>query len=127
MLNTNERNALSKALHLNGAALVQRLEAGRYLVPSATDADTTYVVTGTGLRASELSCTCEGASFGRACWHRAAVQLRKTQENAKAQARKLAQRQQPAAAATATFRFNGVEYRGEGRNVLDALGNATAA
>ena len=91
MLNTNERNALSKALHLNGAALVRRLEQGRYLVPSATDADTTDVVTGTGARASDLSCTCQAAERGLACWHRAAVQLRKTQESAKAQARRLAQ------------------------------------
>ena len=29
--------------------------------------------------------------------------------------------------ATATLRFGGVEYRGEGRNLIDALGNAQAA
>jgi hypothetical protein len=98
MLNTNERNAFSKAIKVNGAALVQRLAHGRYEVPSAERAGIRHIVTGTSIYAADLACTCEAAAHGRMCWHRAAVQLRKTQESAKAQVR----RSLPAVVAPAT-------------------------
>src|SRR5690349_10481610 len=88
MLNTAERTAFSKAIKTNGAALVERVAYGRYEVPSAERAGIRHIVTGTSAYASELSCTCEAAQHGRMCWHRAAVQLRKSQENAKAQVRR---------------------------------------
>ena len=77
--------------------------------------------------------------------HRAAVYLAKLQATgAKVvgvkPATRAARQPKPAAApapvvlpgeriarASATLRFGGVEYRGEGRNLLDALGNAQAA
>ena len=37
MLDTRQANAIRKAVELNGAAKVQRLEYGTYTVPSASD------------------------------------------------------------------------------------------
>ena len=69
-LSTGEHNAYAKAIRLSGADLVQRVEFGLYVVVSATR-DTTHTVTGT----TDLRCDCEAATFGRACWHVAAVKL----------------------------------------------------
>ena len=97
MLNTRERNALSRAVHSNGPAQVRRLSYGKYAVPSASEPGVVYIVTGTAMDGSDHRCTCVAGQHGRPCWHAAAVRLRRVQETAKAQARKLAQ--QPAAAA----------------------------
>ncbi len=88
MLSNGERKAFSKAIHVNGAALVERVAHGRYEVPSAERAGVRHIVTGTSAYAADLACTCEAAQHGRMCWHRAAVQLRKTQESARAQVRR---------------------------------------
>jgi len=87
------------------------------------------------------SCTCKAANKP-ACVHRAAVYLAKLQATgAKVvgvkPATRAARQPKPAVVvarpgetmrrATATFRIGGVEYRGKGRNVLDALGHSTAA
>ena len=126
-----ETRAMRKAIHANGAALVERVQYGTYLVPSASAEGERYVVTGTSIWARELRCTCPAGSRGHPCWHRASVQLRRAQESAKAQARKLAARQQPAPAAptairqsVGTIRVGGVEFIAEGRNVLDAIARA---
>lgn len=48
--------------------------AARYLVPSASDTDTAYVVdvAGSGLAAEQYRCDCPAAARP-ACWHRAAA------------------------------------------------------
>jgi uncharacterized Zn finger protein len=89
-LSTTERNAFAKAISLQGAASVCRLARGRYIVPSATS-NVLYTITGTALDGSDFQCTCEAQKHGRFCWHKAAVVLRRTQENALHQARKLHQ------------------------------------
>lgn len=89
-MNGRERAAFQKAIKSNGAALVQRVRYGVYAVPSADRAGVRYVVTGTSVLARELSCTCEAGQRGLPCWHKAAVQIRKAQENARRQARQMA-------------------------------------
>ncbi len=133
MLNTSERNAISKAQQMGGAAVVRRISHGVYQVPSATEADAFYTVTGTAMDASDHSCDCPAGQHGRACWHIAAVRLARIRAEALKQAARLAARQpvvlprERIARAAATLRINGVEYRGEGSNLIDALGNAQAA
>jgi hypothetical protein len=90
-LTASERKALVKAIKLNGAALVTRLEHGIYAVPSQTQPGVEYLVCGVRMDGSDLTCTCEAGQRGIPCWHRAATRLRRVQEAAKAQARKLAQ------------------------------------
>lgn len=80
-ISTAERNAALKAIHLDGAAKVRRLQYGVYAVPSATEATVEYVVRGTGRLAHEHTCTCPAGQHGRPCWHVYAVQLRKTRED----------------------------------------------
>jgi hypothetical protein len=90
-LTAAQRKALVKAIKLNGAALVTRLEHGIYAVPSQTQPGVEYLVCGVKLDGSDLTCTCEAGQRGIPCWHRAATRLRRVQEEAKRQARKLAQ------------------------------------
>jgi hypothetical protein len=88
-LTASERNAFAKAVAGNLAATVRRLDRGLYEVPSTTDASVTYIVC--GVQAREMTCTCVAGTHGKPCKHVAAVLLRRTQETAKRQARKLAQ------------------------------------
>jgi len=76
MMTTSERNALSKALTLNGAASVERVQFGVYRVPSATSDGETYIVT---VRDGQYRCDCPAHTYGRPCWHMAAVYLAKVQ------------------------------------------------
>ena len=100
-LSARERTALTTAIHRNEAAQVQRLAYGRYEVPSATEAGTVYVVTGTALDGSDHRCTCAAGQHGQPCHHVAAVRLRRVQEEAQRQARHLAQREPGAASSSA--------------------------
>lgn len=93
MMTTRERSAFQKAIKTNGAARVTRVSFGIYTLASATEAGVVHTVTGTSIFASDLTCSCEAAQRGNPCWHRAAVQLRRTQETAKAEARRLASAQ----------------------------------
>jgi len=133
MLNTSERNAISKAQQMGGAAVVRRISHGVYQVPSATEADAYYTVTGTAMDASDHTCDCPAGKHGRACWHIAAVRLARIRAEALKQAARLAARHpvvlpgKRIARASATLRINGVEYRGTGRNLIDAIGNAQVA
>ena len=97
MLSMSERNAIRKAIRLNGAAMVQRIEYGRYLVRSATDERVTYVVAGTAMDGSDHRCDCPAGAHGRPCWHSAAVRLRRVQEEARRQWRRLRARPRPPA------------------------------
>jgi hypothetical protein len=90
-LTAAQRKALVKAIKLNGAALVTRLEYGVYAVPSQTQPGVEYLVRGVRLDGSDHSCTCEAGNRGIPCWHIAAVRLARVQAEAKRQARKLAQ------------------------------------
>jgi hypothetical protein len=87
-LTAAQRNAFAKAIRLNLAARVQRVAPRRYLVPSTSTSDV-YAVWQDA--AGTLHCPCVAGSLGHACTHKAAVLLRRTQETALAQARKLAQ------------------------------------
>jgi hypothetical protein len=98
MLSKSERQAFHKALANDGAAKVERVECGIYLVPSATDAGTVYTVTGFRTDGADFRCTCPAGERGIPCWHKCAVRLRKVQEAARAQARKLHRATAPAAA-----------------------------
>jgi hypothetical protein len=86
-----ERNALVKALAGDDAAKVVRVAHGVYQVPSATQPGTVYTVTGTRLDGADFRCSCPAGARRLPCRHQAALRLRKVQEAAKAQARKLAQ------------------------------------
>jgi hypothetical protein len=88
-LTAAQRNAFAKAIAGNLAATVRRLDRGLYEVPSTSDASVTYIVS--GAQAREMTCTCVAGQRRRFCKHVAAVLLRRTQETALAQARKLAQ------------------------------------
>ena len=92
-LSEHERRALLKAIRLNGAALVKRLEHGIYEVPSATRDGQTHIVSGIKMDASDHCCTCEAGTRGLRCWHVESVRLRRVQEEAKRQARRLAANQ----------------------------------
>jgi hypothetical protein len=83
------RNAFARAIAGNLAATVRRLDRGLYEVPSTTDASVTYIVC--GVQAREMTCTCVAGQHNHICKHICAVLLRRTQETAMAQARKLAQ------------------------------------
>jgi hypothetical protein len=89
-LTASERKALVKAIKLNGAALVTRLEHGIYAVPSQTQPGVEYLVCGVRMDGSDHSCTCEAGNRGIPCWHVAAVRLARVQHEARRQARKLA-------------------------------------
>ena len=81
--------AVAKANRLNGAARVVRVRHGVYQVPSVTRPDVVYTVTGDGLFVIDYACTCPAGQNGIPCWHAAAVRLRKTQEEAKADWRRI--------------------------------------
>src|SRR5688572_16119783 len=82
MLDTRQANAIRKAVELNGATKVQRVEYGVYLVPSATREGMTHVVTGKRTDGADLQCDCEAGSLGKPCWHGASVMLAKMQHAA---------------------------------------------
>jgi hypothetical protein len=88
-LTAAQRKAFARAIAGNLAAMVRRLDRGLYEVPSTSDASVTYIVC--GVQAREMTCTCVAGTHGKPCKHVAAVLLRRTQETALAQARKLAQ------------------------------------
>ena len=137
-LSSTERNAFLKAVKVRGWESVTRLEHGRYLVRSATST-ASHVVTGTQREGLDHTCSCEAALHGRMCWHRAAVVMARQRAEWFTAHQRAAQGRPPGPVvpvvqpgetmrrASATLRFGGVEYRGQGRNMLDALGNATAA
>ncbi len=81
--------AVAKANRLSGAARVIRVRHGLYRVPSATQPDVVYTVTGDGRFVIDYACTCPAGRSGIPCWHAAAVRLRKTQEEAKADWRRI--------------------------------------
>jgi hypothetical protein len=91
VLSAAERNALMKAIAGNDAAKVVRIAHGVYQVPSATQPGTVYTVTGIRLDGADFRCSCPAGARRLPCRHQAALRLRKVQEAAKAQARKLAQ------------------------------------
>ena len=138
----SEQRAISKAMALDLAAQVTRIRCGLYRVASTSEAGVTWTV---AVENGTYACTCKAANKP-ACVHRAAVYLAKLQATgAKVVGVKPATRPvrqpKPVAApagvddaemidrprATATLRFGGVEYRGHGRNLLDAIGNAQVA
>lgn len=86
-----ERRAFVRAIASNDAARVVRVAHGVYQVPSATQPGTVYTVTGTRLDGADFRCSCPAGARRLPCRHQAALRLRKVQEAAKAQARKLAQ------------------------------------
>jgi hypothetical protein len=88
-LTAAQRKAFARAIAGNLAATVRRLDRGLYEVPSTSDASVTYIVC--GVRAREMTCTCEAGQRHLFCKHIAGVLLRRTQEDALRQARKLAQ------------------------------------
>jgi uncharacterized Zn finger protein len=100
-LTASERNAFAKAVAGNLAATVRRLDRGLYEVPSTSDGSVTYIVS--GVQAREMTCTCVAGAHGKPCKHVCAVLLRRTQEEAKRQARKFAQA--PAGTVTARHRY----------------------
>jgi hypothetical protein len=87
-LTASERRAFAKAIAGNLAATVRRLDRGLYEVPSTTNLSVTYIVS--GVQAREMTCTCVAGTHGKPCKHVCAVLLRRTQENALAQARRMA-------------------------------------
>jgi hypothetical protein len=88
-LTDSEKRAFARAIAGNLAATVRRLDRGLYEVPSTSNPSVTYIVC--GVQAREMTCTCVAGQRRLFCKHIAAVLLRRTQETAIAQARKLAQ------------------------------------
>jgi hypothetical protein len=88
-LTASERKAFARAIAGDLAATVRRLDRGLYEVPSTSDASVTYIVS--GVQAREMTCTCVAGQRRRFCKHIAGVLLRRTQEDALRQARRLAQ------------------------------------
>src|SRR5688572_22182551 len=80
MLNPSEQKAIHKALELNGAARVERVQYGVYRVPSASS-DATYLVT---VHGTEYVCDCTAGQHRRACWHKAAVLIAKVEHASRA-------------------------------------------
>jgi len=80
-------DALIKAIELNGSSRVRRLRFGVYTVQSATTA-ATYTVTVMG---TDYRCTCPAGLHGKACWHKAAVLIAKTEQSGRARVVKPAQ------------------------------------
>jgi SWIM zinc finger len=68
---------IKEALRLGLDDSVQRLDHGLYLVPSTTQGDMVYTVTGTE---PPLDCTCEAQWHMPLCKHRAAVLIRRWKE-----------------------------------------------
>ncbi|MGH2353244.1 MAG: SWIM zinc finger family protein [Chloroflexota bacterium] len=100
MISESERRALVKAIRTNAAAQVRRLEHGLYEVPSATQPGVTYIVCGVAMDGSDHTCTCPAGEHGRACYHIAAVRLRRVQEEAKRAYRQYRQYREEAEAAS---------------------------
>jgi hypothetical protein len=94
-----ERAAVRKAQALGAPALVKRLGLGRYVVPSGSDGRVAYVVRGVGPFLGDYTCGCEAGRFGRGCWHVASIALRRAQEHALADWRRLRARGAAAAGA----------------------------
>lgn len=99
-----EHAAIKKAQAVGGPASVKRLGLGRYVVPSASDPEAAHLVTGVGPFLMDYTCSCEAARFNNPCWHRASVALRRAQENAIRDWRRLQRRRAatPAAPSRAT-------------------------
>jgi hypothetical protein len=89
-LTTAERKAFARAIAGNLAATVRRLDRGLYEVPSTSDASVTHIVC--GVQAREMMCSCPAGQHDHICKHICAVLLRRTQEDALRQARRLSQR-----------------------------------
>lgn len=77
------RSRAEAALANARAELVVRVQRGMYLVPSATIAGESYVVTGTGRSLEDYLCDCPAALHGHPCRHAASVLRRRQQEAAK--------------------------------------------
>jgi len=82
MQDGRQAEAIRKAVATNGAAKVQRIEHGVYLVPSGSREGITRTVTGLRLDGPDLECGCESGSFGKPCWHVAAVMVAKMEHTA---------------------------------------------
>jgi len=74
-ITASEQRAISKAMHLELAAQVERVRCGLYRVPSTSEAGVTWTVV---VENGAYSCTCRAANKP-ACVHRAAVYLAKLQ------------------------------------------------
>lgn len=74
------RSRVEAALANARPELVVRVQRGVYLVPSATVAGESYVVTGTGSALQDYLCDCPAALHGHPCWHTASVLRRRQQE-----------------------------------------------
>ena len=79
-LSNSEQKAVAKAIELNGARLVERVQYGTYLVPSATT-DESHIVT---VQGSDYRCTCLAGQHNRPCWHKAAVLIAKVEHASRA-------------------------------------------
>lgn len=84
--------AIRKAQAVGGPAAVVRVWRGEYLVASATAGGVVYVVRGEAPDGSDHACTCPAGLHGRVCWHVASVRLRRVQETALRQYRRLRRR-----------------------------------
>jgi hypothetical protein len=73
--------ALAEAVHLGLNHLVQTVDDRHWRVPSTSESDTKYLVTGGGLRPPHLDCTCKAGEFLPYCVHRAAVWVYLALEN----------------------------------------------
>ena len=79
-LSNNQRNAVAKAVEINGAALVERVQYGIYRVPSASS-NRSYLVT---VHGAEYVCDCTAGQHAKACWHAAAVLIAKVERASRA-------------------------------------------
>lgn len=73
------KNAINRAVEIDGEAAARYLGEGRFLIISASDPDAgAYEVNlhGEGPEgAPDATCTCKAAEFGQPCWHRATALL----------------------------------------------------
>ena len=109
MLDTRQAAAIQRAIKLDGAAKVQRVEYGVYLVPSATREGMTHVVTGKRIDGADLACDCEAGSLGKPCWHAAAVMIAKMEHASRARVLGPAPVPAPAASTPTVTRHPGLK------------------
>ena len=76
----------------------RRLRAGHLWVFS-NEVDVAHTVTGTGPALANYSCSCVAGQHARVCWHVASVHLRRVQEDAKAQWKRMQARRSTVATA----------------------------
>jgi hypothetical protein len=123
-LSRRERHAFHAAITQNLAATVRRVRYGAYLVPSTS---TNLVYSITTDEHGCLRCSCPAGQHGHPCKHAAAVRLRKTQEDAKRQARRLLPSLPPAAWPTPLHRSAGNFSKPKGSPVVPVLNERQTA